>query len=263
MVESSTQFTRQLGIQWGGGLFFSQRGGNPTGLVFPNNVGISGAADQPADLTASGVVPPPGFAVNLPAAATNSGIGFNLGSVGNFGFLNARLTAAEARGEAKTISAPRITTLNNKKARITQGTSFTVAAQTTGAASPFTTVDANLALDVTPHVTADGSVLMTMNITNDRPNTAAQTAGVPPVDKKQAQTEMLVKDGDTAVIGGIYQRLASESYNETPFLSSIPILGWLFKSYNGVDNRNEMIVFVTPRIVNRRGSTANVGVLEH
>ena len=259
MVESSTNFTRALGIQWGGGLFFSQRGGNPTGLVFPNNVGISGAADTPADLAAAGVVPPPGFAVNLPSAATNSGIGLNLGSVGNFGFLNIRLTAAEANGEAKVISAPRVTTLNNKKARISQGTSFTVAANTTGAASPFTTVEANLSLDVTPHVTADGSVLMTIQITNNRPNIAAGGAGVPPVDTKQAQTEMLVKDGDTAVIGGIYTRNQGENFNQTPFLGSIPILGWLFKSYQETDARTEMIVFITPRIVNRRGATTAGG----
>ena len=264
MVEGSTNFTRALGIQWGGGLFFSQRGGNPTGLVFPNNVGLVGSADDVLSLQGQptpGVFFPPNFAVNLPAQNVTSGVGLNLGSIGNFGFVNARLTAAEASGQAKIISAPRITTLNNKRARITQGTDITVPIVTQNQLT-VQTVTAALELDVTPHVTADGSILMAIKLTNNVPDFSQQVGqGVPPVATKEAETEMLVKDGDTAVIGGIYTRNTSENYAQTPFLGSIPILGWLFKSVTESDSRTEMLVFITPRIVNRVGATPSSGGL--
>lgn len=264
MVEGTTTFTRNLGIQWGGGLFFSQRGGNPTGLVFPNNVGIVGGADDAQSLAATatpGVFFPPNFAVNLPAQNVTSSVGVNLGSIGNFGFVNARLSAAETSGQAKIISSPRVTTLNNKRARITQGTDITVPVVTQNQLT-VQTVKAALELDVTPHVTADGSILMAIKLTNNVPDFSQQVGqGVPPVSTKEAETEMLVKDGDTAVIGGIYTRNTSENYAQTPFLGSIPILGWLFKNSNETDSRTEMLVFITPRIVNRRSATPSAGGL--
>jgi type IV pilus assembly protein PilQ len=264
MVEGTTTFTRALGIQWGGGLFFSQRGGNPTGLAFPNNVGIAGGADGVAELGGQptpGVAFPSNFAVNLPAQNVTSGVGLNLGSVGNFGFVNARLTAAEATGQAKIMSAPRVTTLNNTRARITQGTDITVPIVTQNALT-VQTVRAALELDVTPHVTADGSILMAIKLTNNVPDFAQQVGqGVPPVSTKEAETEMLVADGDTAVIGGIYTRNTAENYAQTPLLGSIPILGWLFKRSAESDSRSEMLVFITPRIVNRRSATLRQGGL--
>ena len=264
MVEGSTTFSRSLGIQWGGGLFFSQRGGNPTGLVFPNNVGVVGGADNGVQLAGTpqpGTFFPSNFAVNLPANGTSSGIGLNLGSIGNVGFINARLSAAEASGEARVISAPRVTTLNNKRARITQGTDISVPIVTANQLN-IQTVKAALELDVTPHVTADGSILMAITMTNDVPQFEQQVGDAPPpVSTKEAETEMLVRDGDTAVIGGIYTRTSGENYVQTPFLGSIPIIGWLFKSVTENDNRTEMLVFITPRIVNRRSATPSGGGL--
>jgi type IV pilus assembly protein PilQ len=264
MVEGATSFTRALGIQWGGGLFFSQRGGNPTGLIFPNNIGVAGGADGQLQLTGQptpGVTFPSNFAVNLPAQNVTSGVGLNLGSIGNFGFLNARLTAAEAAGQAKIISAPRVTTLNNKRARISQGTDITIPLVTLNVLT-VQTVQAALELDVTPHMTADGSILMQVKLTNNVPDFSQQVGvGVPPVTTKEAETEMLVKDGDTAVIGGIYTRNTAENFAQTPFLGSIPVLGWLFKSVSESDSRTEMLVFITPRIVNRRSATPQGGGL--
>jgi type IV pilus assembly protein PilQ len=257
MVEASSNFVRTLGVQWGGGLFFSERGGNPTGLVFPNNVGLVGAADDQQSLSGQaipGSISPTNFAVNLPASNVNSGLGLNLGSIGNFGFLNARLTAAEASGQAKTISAPKVTTLNNSTAQIFQGQQIIVQSVQNNTVNT-TTINAQLSLEVTPHVTADGSVLMDVTISNDRPNFDQRVGANPSIDSKGAETELLVKDGDTAVIGGIYTRNFGESYAQTPFLGSIPLLGWLFKSYTSNDTRTEMLVFLTPRIINRRSST--------
>jgi type IV pilus assembly protein PilQ len=264
MVEGTTSFSRSLGIQWGGGLFLSQRGGNPTGLVFPNNVGVVGGADSAQALTGqpnAGVFFPSNWAVNLPAQATTTGVGMNLGSIGNYGFLNAKISAAESNGTAKTISAPRVTTLNNKKAKISQGEAFAVAIAT---ANTLTTqqIQALLQLEVTPHVTADGSILMSVTMTNDQPDFSQSLPGaVPPITTKTAETEMLVRDGDTAVIGGIYTRTSGETYNQTPFLGSIPIIGWLFKNVSETDSRTEMLVFITPRIVNRHSASPSAGGL--
>jgi type IV pilus assembly protein PilQ len=264
MVEGSTIFTRSLGIQWGGGLFLSQRGGNPTGLVFPNNVGVVGGADSAQALGGApnaGVFFPSNWAVNLPAQSTTTGVGMNLGSIGNYGFLNAKISAAETNGTAKIISAPRVTTLNNKKAKISQGEAFAVAIAT---ANTLTTqqIQALLQLEVTPHVTADGSILMSIAMQNNQPDFSQALPGtVPPIFTKEAETEMLVKDGDTAVIGGIYTRASGETYNQTPFLGSIPIIGWLFKNVNETDARTEMLVFITPRIVNRHSASPSGGGL--
>ena len=173
----------------------------------------------------------------------------NLGAIGNYGFLNARLSAAETNGEAKIISAPKVTTLNNKEATIEQGVQIPRAV-TTQNQIQLITIDALLQLKVTPHVTADGSILMVVDISNNTPVFSAE-AQAAAVQTKVVHTEMLVKDGDTAVIGGVYTRQFSEFYEQTPFLGSIPLLGWLFKSQAKTDNREEMLVFITPRIINR------------
>ena len=114
-------------------------------------------------------------------------------------------------------------------------------------------VSANLELEVTPHVTNDGSVLMQIKTEKSEPdfrNTGA--SGDPTLLKKMAETEVLVSDGDTTVIGGIYTRNTSESYEGIPILSDIPILGWLFKRRSERDDRAELLIFITPRIVNRQ-----------
>jgi type IV pilus assembly protein PilQ len=247
MVEGTTKFTRSLGIQWGGGLLFSQRGGNPTGLVFPNNAGLVGGADDQQQLNGqpqAGVISPSNWAVNLPSQGATSALGLN-------GFLNARISAAEATNEAKTVSAPRIMTMNNKLARITQGTDipFVIVTQ-----NQITTqiIRAALSLEVTPHVTTDGSVFLDLLITNNVPIGDAVGNAPPPVSTKEAKTQLLVPDGSTAVIGGIYTRSTSNDIKQTPFLGSIPLIGWLFKNSVELDNRAEMLVFITPRIVSRR-----------
>ena len=103
---------------------------------------------------------------------------------------------------------------------------------------------------------------MAIKFTNNRPDfSQSLPGGTPNVNTKEAETEMLVKDGDTAVIGGIYSRLSSEAYNQTPFLGSIPLLGWLFKNSAESDIRAETLIFITPRIVNRRSATPAGGGL--
>ena len=260
MIEASNDFATSVGIQWGGGLLMSQQEGNPTGLVFPNNVGIVGALDSPQ--LQPGQLTPTNYAVNLPSQDATTSVGLNLGSIGNVGFLSARIAAAEATSEAKIISAPKITTMDNVQAQITQGIQIPVVINNglQGLSTQF--VNAALQLNVTPHVTADGSVLMDVQMTNNAPSGGTDAFGVPSVSTKSAQTRMLVKDGDTAVIGGIYMRSEKKSMREVPFLSKIPVLGWLFKNLSISDNRTEMLIFLTPRVINRRQANIEATVVE-
>jgi type IV pilus assembly protein PilQ len=268
IIEATTDYSRQFGIQWGGNTFMDTTHGNPTGLVFPYNIGIGGGADD-SKASVSGLVPDvrtgvpggtnPNFVVNMPAPAglnTGGAIGLTLGSVAGAFNLNLRLSAMETTGTIRILSSPRITTLDNIDATIEQGVSIPVSVVSAmGAQTQF--VDAKLHLGVKPHVTNEGTVLLTITVTNNSPdfvNTGAN--GDPTIQKKEAKTTMLVRDGDTGVIGGIYTRNSGLSYTKVPYFADIPVLGYLFRSRKENDDRDELLIFITPRIVNRARSLA-------
>ncbi|MEY4510666.1 MAG: hypothetical protein RLZZ450_2788 [Pseudomonadota bacterium] len=263
IVEATSNYVRDVGIQWGGDVSLNQAFGNQTGLVFPSNVGIAGGAYDSSSTPTQGLSPlaaqtaVPNFAVNLPAAAgagAGGALGLTLGSVdGNYN-LNVRLSAAESTGSVKIISSPRVLTLDNHAARISQGTQIPysqVSAQ--GVQTAFQT--AVLELNVTPHVTADGSVAMKVNVTRNEPDfTRTGANGQPTILKREAQTELLVSDGHTAVIGGIYTRNSGRTVDQVPLFGDIPIIGLIFQRRRLLDTRNELLIFLTPRIVNREQS---------
>jgi type IV pilus assembly protein PilQ len=263
IVEASTSFSREVGVQWGGNVSFAPTTGNPTGLIFPNIIQAAGAADDAsAPLGGLNGVTTPNFAVNMPAPIginNGGGIGFVLGSAGGAAQLNLRLSAAENSGNIKTISSPRAVTLDNIEAVIGQGVSIPYA-QTSANGVNTTFVEARLELKVTPHVTQEGAIQMRVQVTNNQPNPQLTGAnGQPSISRREAHTEVLVHDGDTTVIGGIYTRRNSEAWNEVPVLSKIPILGWLFKKKSVTDDRTELLIFITPRIVNRSQSIVAAG----
>jgi type IV pilus assembly protein PilQ len=118
-------------------------------------------------------------------------------------------------------------------------------------------VEAKLELKVTPHVSADGSILLKIKATNNQPNAQLTGAnGQPSITKREAETEVLVKDGETTVIGGIYTRSTSNSVRKVPFFGNLPLLGYLFRSNSEVDDHTELLIFITPRILNRQGAGA-------
>ncbi|MCA9582302.1 MAG: type IV pilus secretin PilQ, partial [Myxococcales bacterium] len=260
IVEATSQYVRDVGIQWGGDISMGTSTGNPTGLAFPYNMGIAGGATDGQAPTA-GLSPlggvSPNYAVNLPAAVgTGAGgsLGLSMGSVGGNVNLNVRLSAAEASGAIRIVSSPRILTLDNHPASITQGTSIPfsqVSAQ--GVQTAFQ--QAALTLNVTPHVTADGAVAMDVNVSRNEPDfTRVSARGDPTILNRQAQTNLLVDDGHTAVIGGIFTRSTGRNVAQVPFFGDIPILGILFQKRSMRDERGELLIFLTPRIVNRAES---------
>jgi type IV pilus assembly protein PilQ len=259
IVEATSQYVRDVGIQWGGDVTLNTATGNPTGLIFPANLGVIGGNYDGSSPTAglspfTRVVPTPNYAVNLPATTgTGAGgaLGLTLGSLGGTVNIAVRLSAAEANGVVRIISSPRILTLDNHEAHISQGTLIPysqVSAQ--GVQTAFQ--EAELELRVRPHVTSDGSVSMHVKLTRDEPDfTRTSARGDPTILKREAETDLLIEDGHTAVIGGIYTRNTGRTVDSVPFFGDIPILGVLFQRRRVRDERNELLIFLTPRIVNR------------
>ena len=254
IVEANSNFTQALGVQWGGNFGFSPATGNGLPVSFPNVMTGTGASGQTPN---QGNQSTPNYAVNLPAPigqGSGGGIGLVFGSANGAFNLNLRLTALERKGMLKTISAPKVATLDNKEATISQGQSIPFS-QVSASGVNTTFVEALLELKVTPHVTADGSILMKIKATNNKPDPSLTGAnGQPSITKRQAETTVLVKDGDTTVIGGIYTRTTASTVSSVPFLGDIPILGFFFKSKAESDDHTELLIFITPRVLNRQAT---------
>jgi type IV pilus assembly protein PilQ len=259
IVEANSNYVREVGIQWGGDATFSGATGNPTGLTFPNSIGLAGGASDDQTPTQglspfTQTVANPNFAVNLPAAVgagRGGALGLTFGSINNNFNLSLRLSAAEVSGMVRILSSPRILTLDNSEARISQGTLIPFS-QVSAQGVQTTFQEAKLQLLVRPHVTADGSVSMHVKINRDEPDFNQTSArGEPTILKREAETDLLVMDGHTAVIGGIYTRNTGRNLDQVPFFGDIPLLGLLFQRRRANDTRTELVIFLTPRIVNR------------
>jgi|CZKU01.1.fsa_nt_gi type IV pilus assembly protein PilQ len=259
IVEATSKYSRDVGIQWGGDVTFGPATGNPTGVAFPSSINAAGG-NYDNNTPTAGISPftrnvtTPNFAVNLPAAVgTGAGgaIGMTFGSIDNILNLSTRLSAAESSGLVRIVSAPRVMVLDNREARINQGTLIPFA-QVSALGVQTTFQEAKLQLLVKPHVTADGSVSMHVKLNRDEPDfTQTSPRGDPTILKREAETDLLVMDGHTAVIGGIYTRNTGRNLDQVPFFGDIPILGVLFQRRRAADARGELIIFITPHIVNR------------
>jgi type IV pilus assembly protein PilQ len=258
IVVTSRNFTRDLGIQWG---FLNQQTaqfGNTTSRSFPHSVilngqGVPAATGLPPDQlglpSSAGIgVAGRGYAVNLPAAGFNTALGVSLGNIlGSFN-LDAALTALERQGRGRLLSTPKVTTQNNQQAEIKQGVQIPI--QTV--ANNTVTVqfkDAVLTLKVTPQITEAGTVILQLEVENNAADFANLVNGIPPINTQSAKTQVLVMDGSTAVIGGIYQSNEQTSQASTPFLGRLPILGYLFRNRFVQSTNNELLLFITPRII--------------
>lgn len=227
IVEANTDFSREIGVQWGA--TYENSWGDGTYQLF-------GAE-------------PAGFAVNLPPAAASSGIGFAFSKLtGNPFMLDATLQVMEAQNAGKIISSPKVLTMDNTTAVIKQGRQIPYQTSEEGTIT-VTFVDAVLKLEVTPHITMDNRISMKINATKDAPDPAVDVLGQPAILKKEINTELLVNNGDTIVIGGIITEETGIGQESVPGLSRIPVLGWLFKSKTKRSAKTELLIFITPTIV--------------
>ncbi len=248
IVEASSNFVRNLGVQWGAKGVADPYYGNQTSLQFPNKINVNGAL-IPEGLVTKGIGGPlGGYAVNLPAPAFSSAVGFSFANVLDTLRLDVALTALESQGEGQIISSTKVTAINNKPAEVIQGRQIPV--QTTANFTVTTQyINAALQLKATPQITADGSIIMELDIQNNAADFANLVNGIPPITTQSAKTQVMVADGGTTVIGGISRIEDSITRERVPFLHQIPILGALFKNFARTKQNRELLIFITPRII--------------
>jgi len=256
VVQATRSFSQDIGVQWGfagsttgGRTIF---GGNPNVGISPTTTGsglpqppLIGTPVAPSGSTgATGGLP---FNVNLPAGAPTSGVGFFQRSP-NFA-VDLYISAAEAKGVGKLLSKPKIITQNNEKAVVKQGTKIPIQTTINNTIS-VQYIDAVLQLEVTPQITAEGTVFMDVLVENTQiDNGIPRVQGIPALDTQSAQTKVLVADGGTVVIGGIIVTQQQNSVTQVPYIGSIPVIGYLFKERSVNITSSELLFFLTPRII--------------
>ena len=243
ILEINTNNTQELGIQWGLNIDATN------GLA--SFGGLSGIPS-----TSTGAVTGKNFLVDFPAktASALSGSGFTFGLISpdrTIG-LDLQLSAAESVGKGKVISNPKILTVDNGKAKILQGKSIPIRKLTTEGTVSTEFKDVTLELNVTPHITPDKAISMVLEIKKEELDpTVPSIDGVPGTDKKEANTNVIIKDGETIVIGGMYKVNTTDSETGVPGLMRLPLLGWLFRTDRKDVTTSELLIFVTPRIVEK------------
>jgi type IV pilus assembly protein PilQ len=232
VVEVTTSFAKDLGIDW-------------TLTEGPGVIGGSGY---------SGTT---NLAMNFPVTDATSSVGVTFSRLTGVPFvLNAKLNALETTGEGRILSSPKILTLDNKKARIKQGVEYPYLERDSSGGATVKFKDIDLLLEVTPHVTPDNRISMGIFITKN--DVADVINGIPSLATNEAQTELLVNDGDTVVIGGIIKRTSNVTESGWPGLRSLPGIGWLFKNHSDTNKNNELLIFLTPRIVQLEQDVAKI-----
>ena len=240
IVEASSDFERALGTRLGG---YYQKMGQVAGGV----AGSSSTGSKSADLgLAAGLGSAKDTLTNFPAAGATSGIGLLKRTT--TGVLKLEITALESMGLGKTISNPKVFTLDNQVATVTQGQQIAYQGTSEGGGTTTSFKDAALILQVTPSIIGDGNVLLDIKVNNDSPDTSS-TADEPPINKMEIITKLLVADGDIVVIGGIKKNQVSDSKNQTPGVGDMPVIGNLFKGKSKKDNLDELLVFIAAKVL--------------
>jgi type IV pilus assembly protein PilQ len=239
IIEANLSFQRELGVQWGflvgGGR--AKAGGGTSGTV------LGSAVNRVVDLAAN---PRAGLGSGGAGAAGILAAVFSKGTIQD---IDVTVSAHENQGNAKIISSPKIATIDNKEASIEQGLRIPYLKLTTEGTVTTDFIDANIKLTVTPHVTNDGTIKLIIKVKKDAPDQSIVVAGVPSIDKKEAISEVLIRDGGVVAIAGIYSIQKNDQAEGVPLFSKIPLLGWLFKRENKEDQRKDLLIFVSPRIM--------------
>ena len=245
IVQTTREFARRLGVQWGFNGTASTALGNTLPMTFPNQVAIGGRTGLTQGPTGGDGV---SNGVNLGVSGASSAVGLALGSINGALNLDVALSAIERQGQGRILSTPKVSTQNNIEAEITQGIQIPI--QTV--ANNTVTVsfrDAALTLRVTPQITAANTVIMRIAMENSSPDFSRAVNGIPPIDTQRALTQVLVSSGETTVIGGIYISREQNSQDRTPALHRLPLLGWLFKRDEFTDESRELLIFITPKVM--------------
>jgi len=238
IVIAGTNFGKELGVRFG---FNRSTTANNSTVGLSNSIENADAVRQGNEPTASNRLN-----VNLPTAGASGRVALALARLPFGTLLDLELSAAQAEGRSETVSAPRLITANQKKAYIKQGFEIPYASQTSSGATDIEFKEAVLKLEVTPQITPDDNIIMDLLVKKDRPDFSQ--AG-PPIQKREVQTQVRVKNGETVVLGGVYETSSTENVNKVPFFGDLPIIGVLFRNRSESNDKTELLIFVTPKII--------------
>ncbi len=249
IVDANESFSRQLGVRLGTVNKTAVASSGKLGLGIAGNYsGVSANQDIGTGLSAVN-----SYFVNLPGAATGGSIGVSLFSSSVNHALNLELSALESDGQGKSLASPRIITADQTKAIIEQGTELPYQQATSSGATSIAFRKANLKLEVTPQITPEGGIILDVDVNNDTVSQTVTTAGYA-IDTKHVQTQVLVENGGTVVIGGIFTQDETNTVDKVPFLGDLPVLGHLFKATTKTNKRKELLIFLTPKVVSERAA---------
>jgi type IV pilus assembly protein PilQ len=242
IVEANDSFGRSLGVRLGGSTLGDVGGGNTRVGFGPTYSATSSTLQN-------------GSFLNLPSSGAGgfspATLAVSLFSPSSSRFLNLEISALEADGRGKIVSSPRVVTADQVKALIEQGTEFPYQTATSSGATAVEFRKANLKLEVTPQITPEGSIILDVDVNKDSRGETT-SAGIA-INTKHVQTQVLVENGGTVVIGGIFELTESENISKVPLLGDLPVVGNLFKNKNNVSNKSELLIFITPRVIADRG----------
>ena len=187
-----------------------------------------------------------GLITNLPVANPAGAIAMSVGTLGSR-LLQLELSAMQAEGKGEVISSPRVITSNQQSAVIRQGVEIPYQEATSSGATNIEFKEAVLSLEVTPQITPDDRIIMDVKVNKD--NVGQVFAGVPSIDTRSVTTQVLVDNGETLVLGGIYEQTTLKEVEKVPFFGDLPGVGWMFRTNRNTDNKSELLIFVTPRII--------------
>lgn len=233
IVEANVDYSKSLGVRWGGAL--STGSGNWTAS------GASSGAGSPF--------------VDLGATGATAGLG--IGFVSNHAILDLQLSAMEKTGNGEVVSQPKVVTSDKETAKILKGAEIPYQEASSSGATSTSFKEASLSLEVTPQITPDNRIIMDVKVTKDEPDFANALDGVPPIKKNEVNANVLVSDGETIVIGGVFSNTQSKGVDKVPFLGDLPFLGRVFRRDTITDQKSELLVFITPRIMNNQAISLN------
>lgn len=267
IVEANVDYSKSLGVRWGGNLWANGSKWNSWGKN--GNLGVAddpNASGKPGD---EGYIPSrqvgrfPGVRetplnspfVDMGVAGATSGIG--IGFITNNVLLDLQLSAMEKTGNGEVVSQPKVVTSDKETVKILKGSEIPYQQASSSGATNTSFKEAALSLEVTPQITPDNRIIMDVKVTKDEPDFANALNGVPPIKKNEVNAKVLVTDGETIVIGGVFSNTQTKSVDKVPFLGDLPFVGRIFRRDYVQDQKSELLVFITPRIMNTQAITLN------
>lgn len=259
IVEANVDYSKSLGVRWGGALV--SNGGKWNAFGKDGNIGIKDKEDINCGPFAGNCTLPTNSS-NSPVpfvdmGALNATSGLGIGFITNHAILDLQLSAMEKTGNGEVVSQPKVVTSDKETAKILKGSEIPYQEASSSGATSTSFKEAALSLEVTPQITPDNRIIMDVKVTKDEADFANAVNGVPPIKKNEVNAKVLVTDGETIVIGGVFSNTQTKSVDKVPFLGDLPFVGRIFRRDNVQDQKSELLVFITPRIMNTQAITLN------